>query len=167
MGMPLVAIAHLALLLVGTSNRWLAAVGTADISFIMALDGRATLSLCTVWGSLRFFKELVFHLGILCFGSAALPAISPIAHEELKAVCVDLHTRLEADAKISEVHLVLLGVSQEEGKMTCDGEEEVVVERRQVGEFVNEELGNGFRIGAVTGDAVLGLFGEKFIRELA
>lgn len=48
----------------------------------------------------------------MCFGLAPLPAIPPIADEELEAEGVNLHARLEADTKVSIIHLVLLGVGE-------------------------------------------------------
>lgn len=89
----------------------------------MAFDRRATLSFSTLGGLLRLIEKLVLSLGILRFGLATLPTVSPIAYEELEAVRVDLHARLEADAKISEVHLIFLGVRQKEGKVACDCKE--------------------------------------------
>ena len=96
----------------------------------MALDCGAALALGASWGALRFLEELVLRLAVLSFSLATLPAISPIANEELEAVGINFHARLEADAKISEIHLVLLRVRQEEGEVACDGEEEVVLEGR-------------------------------------
>lgn len=105
------AIAHLALL-IGTRDRWLAAIRAADVPFVVALDRRAALSLRALGRLFRLLEELVFRLGILSLCLAALPAVSPITHEELEAVRVDLHARLEADTEIPEVHLVLVGMSQ-------------------------------------------------------
>lgn len=51
--------------------------------------------------------------------------------------------------------------------MASDSEEEIVLEGRQVGEFVNKELGDLFGVGAFSGDAVLGFLGEEFVWELA
>lgn len=51
--------------------------------------------------------------------------------------------------------------------MAGDGEEEVVVEGWEVGEFVDESLGDAFGASTFLGYAVLGDFGEKFIRQFA
>ena len=51
--------------------------------------------------------------------------------------------------------------------MAGDSKEEVVLERRQVREFVDEELRHGFGVGAFSGDAVLRLLWEQFVWQFA
>jgi hypothetical protein len=51
--------------------------------------------------------------------------------------------------------------------VACDSKEEIVLEGREVGEFVNKELGDSFGVGAFSGNAVLGLLREQFIGEFA
>ena len=46
--------------------------------------------------------------------------------------------RLEADAQVRIVHLVLLLVREQEAQMACDSEQQIVVERRQARKLVNE-----------------------------
>lgn len=83
------------------------------------------LNLCHV-------EEHVFLLCVLGFGLAAFPAVAPIADEEFKAEGVDFHAGLETDAQVAEVHFVFLRVREEEREMAGDGEEEVVVEGREI-----------------------------------
>lgn len=85
-------------------------------------------------------EKLVLLLNVPGLGPAALPAVSPVAYQEFETECVNLHARLEANAKIAEVHFVLVGVCQKEAEVAGDGEEEVVVKRRQVRELVDEQL---------------------------
>jgi hypothetical protein len=47
------------------------------------------------------------------FGFAAFPTISPIADQKFKAEGVDLHTGLETNTQVSEIHFVLLRVGEE------------------------------------------------------
>lgn len=63
----------------------------------------------------------------LLFGPTPLPTIFPVADKEIEAKGVDLHTRLETDAQIAVVHLVLVDVRMEEVEMAGNGEEEIVV----------------------------------------
>jgi len=77
-------------------------------------------------------EVLIFCICILLFGFATLPTISPFADQELEAESVDFHARLEANAKISVIHLVLFGMRKEEREMASDSEKQVVVERRKV-----------------------------------
>ena len=50
---------------------------------------------------------------ILFLGPAALPAISPVQDKKLKAEGINLHARLEADAQVTIIHLVLFGARVE------------------------------------------------------
>lgn len=73
-------------------------------------------------------EKLIFLLDIPGLGLAAFPTIPPIANQEFKTKGINLHAGLEADAKVAEVHLVLVGVCQEKTEVTCDGKEEIVIE---------------------------------------
>ncbi len=55
----------------------------------------------------RHVKEGVLFFNKLGLVFAPLPAVPPIAYQELETKCVDLHAGLEADAEVSKVHLVL------------------------------------------------------------
>ena len=55
-------------------------------------------------------KNQVFLVQMLLFGPAALPAITPVADEELEAKRVDFQAGLEADAEVTVVHFVLVNV---------------------------------------------------------
>jgi hypothetical protein len=102
----------------------------------------------------------------VCLGLAALPTISPVADKELETECVDLHTWLETNAQISEVHLVLFGVGKKQGKMASNREEKVIIEWREVGELIDEHLRNTFSARAFSSDAVLCRLGKKFVGKL-
>lgn len=56
------------------------------------------------------------------FGLAAFPTISPIADQEFEAKGVDLHTRLETNTQVSEIHFVLLRVGEEKREVAGYGE---------------------------------------------
>ena len=60
-----------------------------------------------------------------------MPTVAPVQDEELEAECIDLDRWLEADAKIVIVHLVELGARVQQADVASDGEQEVVVERRE------------------------------------
>jgi hypothetical protein len=101
------------------------------------------------------------------FHPAALPAVLPIHHQELKAEGVDFQTGLEADAQVAVVHFVLVREGGEEGEVAGDGEEEIVVEGRQFRQFVFEKLRCPCCARTLLGDFVLHGFGEDFIGEVA
>ena len=61
------------------------------------------------------------------FSPTSLPAVAPIANQELKAQRIDLHTWLETDAQVLIIHLVLLSVRVQQTDVACDGEKEVVI----------------------------------------
>jgi hypothetical protein len=102
----------------------------------------------------------------VCLGLATLPTISPVADKELETEGVDLHTWLETNAQISEVHLVLFGVGEKEGEVASNSEEKVIVEWREIGELINEHLGNTFSARAFSSDAVLCSLGKEFVGKL-
>lgn len=106
-------------------------------------------------------------IGVLSFSLATLPTISPVADEELEAEGINLHARLEANAQVSIIHLVLLGVRKEKREVAGNGEEEVVVEGREVREFVDEQLRDLLRASAFTGNSVLCSLWKEFIWKLA
>lgn len=118
-------------LIIDTHTRRLAAIRTADVPFIMTLNRCASRTIW--WMGIELADEvLIFCICILLFGFATLPTISPFADQELEAESVDFHARLEANAKISVIHLVLFGMRKEEREMASDSEKQVVVERRKV-----------------------------------
>ena len=61
---------------------------------------------------------------------ATLPTILPITDKEVEAESIDLHTRLETNAKIAIVHLVLVDIGVKEVQVAGDGEQKVVIVRR-------------------------------------
>lgn len=58
-------------------------------------------------------EQHILLLDILSLILAALPAVSPVAYEESEAEGINLQARLETDAQISVVHLVLVGMGEE------------------------------------------------------
>jgi hypothetical protein len=106
--------------------------------------GRLRRSVPT-WGwLLALHFQIVQVVELLCevllLGPAALPAVSPVQNQELETERVDLDCRLEADAKVVVVHLVEFGAGVQQADVAGDGEEEVVVERGEFGQFVFEHL---------------------------
>lgn len=93
----------------------------------MALNRRATAPFGTIRGNFLLCKYLILGVDIFCFSFAALPAVSPITDKELEAEHVNFHAWLEANAEITEIHLVLLGMGEQKGQVASDGEEEIVV----------------------------------------
>ncbi len=63
-------------------------------------------------------------------------------HEILEADTIDLECGLEAYAEIAITHSVLVGVGDEEAEVAGDGEKEIVVPWRKVGELILEPLGH-------------------------
>lgn len=53
---------------------------------------------------------LLLFLDKLLLRPAALPAVLPIADQELEAESVNLHARLETNTKVAVVHLVLIDI---------------------------------------------------------
>ncbi len=79
----------------------------------MAFDGGAATAFGT--GRRKHFdliEQDILLLDILRFILAAFPAFSPFTDEEFETEGINLHARLEANAQISEVHLVLVGVGE-------------------------------------------------------
>lgn len=103
---------------------------------------------------------------VLLLGPAPLPTITPVKDEELEAECVDLDSRLKADAQVIVVHLVELRARVQKTDVARDGEKEVVVERRQLRKLILQHLGRGFGALTLLLDAVLDCFGEDLIRKL-
>ena len=85
----------------------------------MTLNGDAAFG----GGWSRVGEEGVLLSNVPLLGLATLPAVSPVANQEAEAVRIDLHARLEADAEVLEIHLVLVGVSKEKREMAGDGKE--------------------------------------------
>lgn len=78
-------------------------------------------------GGSFFLVHHVLDFQELLFGPTPLPAILPVTDKEVEAKGVDLHARLETDAQIAVVHLVLVDVRMEEVEMAGYGEKEIVV----------------------------------------
>lgn len=51
--------------------------------------------------------------------------------------------------------------------MAGNGEEEIVVERRKVGEFIDQDLGNGFRASGLLVNSVLRGLWEQLVGQFA
>lgn len=96
----------------------------------------------------------LFGFKVVFLGKAALPAVAPITHEVIEEPSLQLEAWADANAKVVKVHLVRLLVGQEETEMARNGEEEVVVERWQLGQSVTEFLWC-FLIGAFEVQVVL------------
>lgn len=111
-------------------------------------------------------KEPVLLFNISCFCLAAFPAISPFANEEFEAKCVNLHTRLEANAEVAKIHLVLFGMCEEQTQVAGDCKEQVVVEWRQIRQLVDKQLRNLVGSGTLSSDAILGFLWEQFVGQL-
>lgn len=101
------------------------------------------------------------------FVFATLPAMPPVAYQELEAEGVDFHARLEAYAEVAEIHLVLVRVRKKQAQVTCDSEKEVVIEWRQVGELLDKELRNLLSARAFASNSFLSRFREKFVGKFA
>ena len=104
---------------------------------------RLSFGLALFFGVCRCFLFLIhlfLFLQILLLRPASLPAILPVADKELETEGIDSHTRLEADAQIAVVHLVLVHIGMEEIEMAGDGEQKVVVVGREFGEFILQHL---------------------------
>jgi hypothetical protein len=106
---------------------------------------------------IQLFSQVVF----LC--PTALPAVAPIQNKELEAESVNLDGRLEADAQIIVVHLVELGAGVQQADVAGNGEEEVIVEWRELGELVLEHLWCGFCALTFSLDLGLNFLGEYFV----
>lgn len=66
----------------------------------------------------------------LLLSPASLPAILPVTDKELETEAIDLHARLEANAKIAIVHLVLIHVGMEKVQVTGNSKEKIIIIRR-------------------------------------
>lgn len=140
----------------------LAAVRGRDIALIVTLDCGAASTFCA--GRRNWIGEhhiLLFN--ILGFIFAPLPALSPIADKKFEAKRINFHARLEANTQVSVVHLVLVRVGKEKGKVAGNGEKKIVIEGREVGQLVDEHLRNCHRAGTLTRNALLNNLGEKFV----
>lgn len=78
-----------------------------------------------------FLLQLLFLLQKFLLREAPLPAVFPVADKKMKTKGIDFHARLKADAKVSIVHLVLVHVGMKEIQVACNGEEKIIVIRRQ------------------------------------
>jgi hypothetical protein len=55
-------------------------------------------------------EQHILLLNVVLLSLTTLPTVSPVFDKPLETEHVDLHTWLEANAQIVEVHLVLVGV---------------------------------------------------------
>lgn len=99
---------------------------------------------------------------MLLFGPAALPAVPPVANEELKAERIDFEAGLEADAEVAVVHFVLVYVGVQETEMACDGKKQIIVPGRQFRKFILQQFGNIFRSSTFLSDFGLSGFWKNF-----
>ena len=111
-------------------------------------------------GVLGGFELRHFGLPVLAFRAAALPALAPVAYEELEAPAFELDAGQEADAQVAEVHLVLVRVVVQQADVAGYGEEDVVVVGREVGEGVAHGLGWLLGVFVFGGEADLFGLGE-------
>lgn len=74
----------------------------------------------------------VLFFEVFLFRPATLPAILPVHNQKLETKSIDLQTRLEANAQIAIIHLVLVSIAVEEAEMARDGKQKVIVEGRQL-----------------------------------
>jgi hypothetical protein len=84
----------------------------------------------------------------------------------MKAKRVNLHARLETNAEIPIIHLVLIDIRVEEVEVAGDCEEKVVVVRRQFRELILQHLWGGSCALAFFSNHGLRFLGEKFVRQL-
>lgn len=61
----------------------------------------------------RQIEVLILFFDIFGLILAASPAIAPVADQELEAKDIDLHARLEANAEVAEIHLVLVRMGEQ------------------------------------------------------
>ena len=95
------------------------------------------------WRHVRRVIETLLLIELLLLGPAALPTVAPIPDQVVEEPALKVKTRSNADGEVVEIHAVTLLVRQEETEVTGDGEEQVVVERWELGESVAELLGCG------------------------
>jgi len=126
----------------------------------MTLHSRTAAALGTGWRD--HIEEDIFLLNIVLLCLATFPAISPIADKEFETESINLHAWLETDAKIPVVHLILVGVGEEQGKVACDGEEKI----GQIRKLIYQHLGNRLSALTLSSNAVLGSLGKELIWQL-
>ena len=71
---------------------------------------------------------------------ASLPAVAPILNKEMETKCVDLESRLEADAEVAVGHPILGGIGCEEAEMAGDCKEQIVIPGGKRRELILQEL---------------------------
>jgi hypothetical protein len=96
-----------------------------------------------------------------------LPAVAPIQDEELEAEGINLDSRLKADTEVVVVHLVELGARVQKADVASDREEQVVVERRQFGELILEQLGCSLGTLTFSLDLSLDLLRKDLVGQLS
>ena len=92
---------------------------------------------------LFFFVHLFFYLQVLLFCPTALPAVLPVADQEVEAIGIDLHTWLKAYTKVAVIHLVLFDIGVKKVEVAGDGEEKVVMVGWQLRKLVFQHLRGG------------------------
>lgn len=91
-------------------------------------------------GRLFLFIQFLLNLKVFFLCPAALPAVLPVADQEVEAECINFHARLEANAKVAVVHFVLVDIGVQEVEVASDGKKKVIVIRRQFGKFIFQHL---------------------------
>lgn len=83
---------------------------------LLRLLGLLTIVDCFILllGRLFLFIHFLLNLKIFFLCPAALPAVLPVADQEVEAECINLHARLEANAKVAVVHFVLVDIGVQE-----------------------------------------------------
>jgi hypothetical protein len=89
--------------------------------------GRMALALL---GCLFFLIHFSFSLKIFFFCPTPLPTIFPVTNQEMEAKRVDFHARLETDAKVAVIHLILVNIGMKKVEVAGYGEEKVIIVRR-------------------------------------
>lgn len=108
---PLVALMSLTRLLV-----LLELLELLNLLYLLRLLDLLTIVDCFILllGRLFLFIHFLLDLKIFFLCPAALPAVLPVADQEVEAECINLHARLEANAKVAVVHFVLVDIGVQE-----------------------------------------------------
>jgi len=108
--------------------------------------------------------DLVCQEILLC--PAPLPAVPPVQNQKLKAECINLDGRLETYTQVVVVHLVELGARMQQTDVAGDREQEIIVERGELGQLILEHLRCRFSPLTFLLDGCLDCFRENLVREL-
>jgi hypothetical protein len=96
-----------------------------------------------------------------------VPAVSPIQDQKLEAECVNLDRWLKTYTQVVVVHLVEFRTRMQKADMAGDCKEQIVVEGRQLGQLVLQQLGCGLCAHAFSLNLGLDLFWKYFVRQLS